>query len=58
MQSELRGDLRSALSVVPGQLFAGLTVQHDSSFGHQIAVKKILVERVSEAIARRQRSVR
>src|ERR1051326_1154848 len=58
VESELSRNLRRALAVVTQQLFARLLVQHHSSLVDQIAVEKVLIERVRETIARRQRAVR
>src|SRR5262249_40976560 len=58
MHGELSRNLWRALAVVAEQLFASLLMQHDAAFVDQIAVKKGLIERVRESIARRQRAVR
>src|ERR1051325_1559822 len=51
---ELSRNLRRTLAVVTEQLFACRLVQHHSSLVDQVAVEKVLIERVREAIARRQ----
>ena len=49
--------VRRALAVVTEQLFARLLVQPDAAFIDEIAVKKVLIKRVREAITRRERAV-
>src|SRR6267142_6119681 len=54
VHGQLSGNLRGALPIVLGQLLARLQVERGASFVYQIAVEKVLVKRMCEAITRRQ----
>ena len=57
MHGKLCGDMRCLISVMLHQLLARLAVQKRPALAYQIAVKHVLVERVREAVARRQPTV-
>src|SRR5439155_20653193 len=58
MKSKLRHQMRRTRAIVLYQLFTSLPVKHHPAFGYQVAIKKILIKRMREAIAGRQTSVR
>src|SRR5206468_4260787 len=49
VQRKLSGNLVRTPSIVTGQVFACLPMKHSATLVHQIAVQKILIERVREA---------
>ena len=57
VHGELSGNLRRALSVVLGQLFTSLQVEHDAPLVYQVPVEKILVKGMCKTITCRQGAI-
>src|SRR5207244_903900 len=57
VQGELRGNVRRPVTVMSQQLFARVAVEQDSALADQLAIQRILVERVRKAIPRRYGAV-
>ena len=58
VDGEVRGDLRRTFAEMTEQMFACLLMQHDATLIHEIAVQKILIERMREPKACHERAVR
>ena len=57
VHGQLRGDEWRLVAVMPQQLFARLAVEQHAALADQLAIEKIIVERVGKAIPRRQGAI-
>src|SRR5687768_7769336 len=58
VQRKLRRELRGALAIMQHELFARLLMKRYAALVDEVAVKKVLIQRMRETITGRQRAVR